>query len=236
MRLRTLEAIFRALEAEEVRYLVIGGLAVNAHGYQRTTGDLVLVLFLSRENVLRALRALEGLGYGPVLPVDAEDFADPATRREWIEKKNLRVFSLASDEHPDTAVDILAEPPFPFEEEHARAAVAEVTPDLSAPFVRLSALIAMKEGSGRPRDRDDVEHLRRIRDEAEGGPGVVRERADPDAEGWDAATWEGSRRAQLRRSLRLTVRERLEELEALTETSERLRGIARPEGGEDGEG
>lgn len=41
-------------------------------------------------------------------------------------------------------------------------------------------------------------------------------------EDWRAATWEGSRRAQIRRALRLTVRERLEALEALTETSERL--------------
>jgi hypothetical protein len=39
---------------------------------------------------------------------------------------------------------------------------------------------------------------------------------------WSSATWEGSRRAQIRRDLRLTVRERLEALEALTETSERL--------------
>lgn len=41
-------------------------------------------------------------------------------------------------------------------------------------------------------------------------------------ENWDAATWEGSRRAQIRRALRLTVRERLEALEALAETSQRL--------------
>lgn len=39
---------------------------------------------------------------------------------------------------------------------------------------------------------------------------------------WNNATWEGSRRAQIRRNLRLTVRERLEALEALTETSNRL--------------
>ena len=45
---------------------------------------------------------------------------------------------------------------------------------------------------------------------------------------WDAATWEGSRRAQIRRNLRLTVRERLEALEALTETSQRLVQSFRP--------
>ncbi len=44
---------------------------------------------------------------------------------------------------------------------------------------------------------------------------------------WSAATWEGSRRAQIRRNLRLTVRERLEALEELTETSEQLARTAR---------
>ncbi len=36
---------------------------------------------------------------------------------------------------------------------------------------------------------------------------------------WKSATWEGSRREQLRAALRLTVRQRLEALESLTETS-----------------
>jgi hypothetical protein len=44
---------------------------------------------------------------------------------------------------------------------------------------------------------------------------------------WSTATWEGSRRAQIRRNLRLTVRERLEALEELTETSEQLARTAR---------
>lgn len=43
---------------------------------------------------------------------------------------------------------------------------------------------------------------------------------------WDAATWEGSRRAQIRRGLRLTARERLQALEDLAETSERLAELA----------
>lgn len=42
------------------------------------------------------------------------------------------------------------------------------------------------------------------------------------AQEWEAATWEGSRRVQLRRSLRMTVRERLEALDELNETSREL--------------
>lgn len=45
---------------------------------------------------------------------------------------------------------------------------------------------------------------------------------------WEAATWEGSRRAQLRRALQLTVRERLKALEALSETRARVAGLGRP--------
>ena len=39
MRLPTLEAIFGILNDREVRDLVAGGVAVNAHGYQRMTQD-----------------------------------------------------------------------------------------------------------------------------------------------------------------------------------------------------
>lgn len=44
----------------------------------------------------------------------------------------------------------------------------------------------------------------------------------PDDTSWEAATWEGARRARLRRSLERTVRERLQALAALTGTSDRL--------------
>jgi len=45
--------------------------------------------------------------------------------------------------------------------------------------------------------------------------------------GWEAATWEGSRRLQLRSALALTVRERMQALEALTELAHRLAKMPR---------
>lgn len=44
---------------------------------------------------------------------------------------------------------------------------------------------------------------------------------------WDAGTWDGARREQLRNSLRLTVRERLQNLEGLYATGERLADAGR---------
>ena len=48
--------------------------------------------------------------------------------------------------------------------------------------------------------------------------------------GWETATWEGSRRAQLRAALALTVRERLQALEALVELAQRLADMPRKQG------
>lgn len=54
------EWVLTPLERAEVRYLVVGGVAVVLHGYLRTTLDLDLVVQLERGNVERALSAIRG--------------------------------------------------------------------------------------------------------------------------------------------------------------------------------
>jgi hypothetical protein len=50
--------------------------------------------------------------------------------------------------------------------------------------------------------------------------------ADKHCDGnWSVVTWEGSHRALLRRSLKLTVRQRLEALDELTETNVRMQEL-----------
>ena len=44
MKLATFDAVCRALNDASVRFLVAGGLAVNAHGYLRLTYDVDLVV------------------------------------------------------------------------------------------------------------------------------------------------------------------------------------------------
>ena len=46
MKLTSFEAIVRALNDAGIRYLVAGGLAVNAHGYLRFTKDADFVIQL----------------------------------------------------------------------------------------------------------------------------------------------------------------------------------------------
>jgi predicted nucleotidyltransferase len=165
MKLASFEAIVRALNEAGVRYLVAGGLAVNAHGYQRLTVDVDLVIQLDGDNILAAFNALAGLGYRPTVPVTGRQFADPARRLEWIEQKGMRVLNLFSDTHRETPLDLFVTEPFDFDREYEAAMRGEIAPGLEVRFVSIPTLIAMKEAAGRPRDLDDIQHLRWIQEE-----------------------------------------------------------------------
>ena len=158
------------MQDANVRYLVAGGLAVNAHGYLRATGDVDLVIQLKPDNIIPAFRALAGLGYHPTVPVTAEQFADETQRRQWIREKGMTVLSLYSDRHPINNVDVFVTEPFNFDPEYDRALIGEISPDLFVRFVSIPTLIEMKRVANRPRDLDDIKHLEIIlNEESRGG-------------------------------------------------------------------
>lgn len=165
MQRSSIEAIVRGLNAAGVRYLIVGGLAVVAHGYLRFTADLDLVFDMEPDNVLMALRVFKGLGYTPRAPVPIEEFADVGKRRSWVEEKNLKVFSLYSAAHAATEVDLFVESPFDFSAAYPEAFIGEVAEGVPARFVDYARLVALKERAGRPRDLDDLARLREVRGE-----------------------------------------------------------------------
>jgi len=169
VKLASFEAIVAALEDAGVRYLVAGGLAVNAHGHLRTTQDVDLIIQLQRDNVVAAFKALATQGYHPRVPITAEGFADESQRRKWISEKGMIVLNFYSDQHALTTVDIFVTEPFDFEKEYSAALPGEVAPGLFARFVTIPTLIAMKQVAGRPRDLDDIQHLQWILEELRKG-------------------------------------------------------------------
>ncbi len=162
MKVKSLEAIFRALQEGDARYLVVGGLAVIAHGYVRITKDVDLVLDLSTESLRRTLSVFESLGYRPIIPVPLFDFANPELRHDWIENRNMKVFNLVSDRYPDVVIDIFPEEPFSFDAEFERGVWKEIAPDIRARVVAVPALISLKTEANRPRDLDDIDKLEKL--------------------------------------------------------------------------
>jgi predicted nucleotidyltransferase len=158
MKLADVEAILRALNDADVRYLIVGGLAVVAHGYVRYTADVDIVLDLERDNALRAMKALDAIAYRPLVPVDATDFADEEKRRVWIREKNMLVFQMRNPARESTRLDIFVKEPFAFTEEFAQAKWEEVA-GIRAPVLRYDELIRLKRSSGRPQDLIDIDQL-----------------------------------------------------------------------------
>jgi hypothetical protein len=136
-------AILRVLAAHQVAYVVIGGLAVQAHGHPRTTQDLDLVPEPTAENRGRLLAALTELGARPVGAGAPGRFSIPETG----------VLELDTDAG---GIDVHAAPPgaAPYAELRARALVIEL--DVPVAIVGRDDLIAMKRASGRPIDRSDI--------------------------------------------------------------------------------
>ena len=159
MKLSSFEAIVGALNAAGVRYLVVGGIAVNAHGYLRVTNDVDIVIRLERSDIVAAFASLAAIGYFPSVPVTAEEFADPALRESWRREKGMLVLKMWSDAHRETPLDVFVYHPFDFDLEYGRAMVSD---DPVARFASIPALIAMKQQAGRDTDLIDVAKLRQI--------------------------------------------------------------------------
>jgi hypothetical protein len=49
--------LFKALHEEGVRYVLVGGIAVNLHGVERATADVDLIIALDAENLGRSPRS-----------------------------------------------------------------------------------------------------------------------------------------------------------------------------------
>ncbi len=160
-------AIFEALAGANVRYLVVGGVAVVLHGHTRFTSDVDLVVELESANVRRAMEALVTLGYRPRAPVPALDFADAGKRRAWIDEKNLTVFSLWSPARPATEIDVFVEEPFDFAEAHARAIHVDLD-GVPVSAASIDDLVALKRRVARPKDLDDIAELLAIQQVRDG--------------------------------------------------------------------
>ena len=63
----------KALNDEGALYLIVGGVAVNRHGFLRATEDIDLLLENSKDNQAKVLRALEVLPDKAVLQVEPND-------------------------------------------------------------------------------------------------------------------------------------------------------------------
>ncbi|MBI2083961.1 MAG: hypothetical protein HYT76_10445 [Deltaproteobacteria bacterium] len=155
------QKILVSLSKAKVRYLVAGGVAMNILGMERATYDLDLIVFLERSNILKFTGVMTKLGYRPKVPVKAGDFANEKLREQWIQEKNMVVFSFFDPKSPFEVIDVFVYHPRPFAEMYKAGKKGKIFGQkIRAASVK--DMLFMKRKAGRPKDQVDIRFLEAI--------------------------------------------------------------------------
>jgi predicted nucleotidyltransferase len=163
------QSFFKALNHDNVRYVVVGGLAVVLHGHLRLTADVDLVVDLEPEAAANTIDVLTRLGLRPRVPVRAEAFADARERQRWIEERGMQVFTMFDPKNPLRSVDLFVDLPVPFEELWNRSEMIRL-PETEVRVASIPDIISMKKMAGRPQDLEDIKALEALIDERRRNP------------------------------------------------------------------
>jgi predicted nucleotidyltransferase len=138
----------KILNDYKVRYLLIGGYAVNLHGYSRYTGDLDIWSDPSRENSERLISVIDKFGFDTEI-LKGRDLLNesPIKLTEDILKIEI-LSSLVGG--------------FTFEEAYGRSLEIDIE-GLKFRLISFQDLIANKEKSMRMKDATDVYYLKEIK-------------------------------------------------------------------------
>jgi hypothetical protein len=130
--------------ARDVKFLIVGGYALAAHGHPRATKDLDVWILMEQGNAEQLVGALDDFGMESV-GLEASDFIEPDI-----------VVQLG---YPPLRIDLLTSASgVEFETCWSRRMMATVG-SVEAGFISYEDLIANKRASGRPQDAVDVEVL-----------------------------------------------------------------------------
>lgn len=157
--------IFEVLARLGVDYVVIGGVAVIAHGHTRNTRDVDLMAAPERANLERLAAAFRELG-ARLSGIDAHlldiDVYDAATLG------NGANFTLETEAG---GLDYFNEVPgaTPYQQLRERTLVVDLD-GIRIPVAGLDDLIRMKRASGRPQDLSDIAALTAGDHSARSGP------------------------------------------------------------------
>lgn len=135
---------FQLLNANDVRYLIIGGYAVAFHGYPRYTKGIDLWIWIDQDNAQKVVKSLRDFGFES-LGLKPEDFleADTIIQLGYAPNRIDLIMGVAG-------VD--------FEECYPLRVIEEVD-GVPLGFIDLENLKKTKRASGRLQDLADIENL-----------------------------------------------------------------------------
>jgi hypothetical protein len=141
---RDFREFIACLNAHDVRFLIVGGYAVAAHGHPRLTKDLEVWILADPANAERVVAALDDFGFAGI-GVDPSDLSAPGKMLQ-LGRPPQRIDIL-------TSIDGVA-----FNDCYQRRLEFPIGGS-PVPFIGLDELISSKLATGRHQDLADVEAL-----------------------------------------------------------------------------
>ena len=142
----------KAFNNNEVDYILLGGYAVILHGYSRTTGDMDLFVRRTKKNYEKIVAAFREFGM-PVFDMTEENF---------LNNDDVDVFSFGV---PPVSIDIMTSARvLKFEEVYKNSTVHQID-NLEIRVVHINDLIRQKKAVNRPKDINDIQHLKSLEEE-----------------------------------------------------------------------
>ena len=140
--------MLRCLNAANVDYIMVGGWAVNMHGYIRATIDLDIWILASLENSSRVYAALADFG-APMSDIKPRDFSEEGI-----------VFQIGV---APCRIDVLTRISGVAYADAVKRAQTRQIDGVDVRVISIDDLIANKRASGRMKDLADVEVLEGLR-------------------------------------------------------------------------
>lgn len=153
--------LLQSLADARVAYVLVGGLAVQLHGFLRATFDIDLVLAMDDANLERFIEVAKGYGLKPGIPVPIDSLRNAEQIGQWHREKGMLAFSLREPQAGGSVVDVLVRPDVTFDRLMANA-VEGTLAGRRVLVASIEDLIEMKRIANRPRDRLDIEALEKI--------------------------------------------------------------------------
>ena len=142
---------WRALQENDVQYILVGGYAINLHGYQRFTGDLDIWIKDDLANRKQLRKAFIACNMGDFPMLEYMQFVPG-----WTD------FHLNNNMRLDILIDMKGLEGYTFDECLQMASVADIE-GIDIPFLHINQLIENKKQVNRPKDQLDVLALEEIR-------------------------------------------------------------------------
>ena len=132
------------LNSHQVKYLLIGGYAVNYHGYPRTTADMDIWVGIQQENAEKLVAVLKEFGFE-----NSELTIDLFLKQNQIIRMGV----------PPIRIELLTTVSGISFEECYSERIIDIIDGVKVQIIDLEHLKLNKRASGRHKDLDDLEHL-----------------------------------------------------------------------------